>query len=164
MRAKEATTHLIGFTGGMLQMFIGDFSEADMTVRPAPGANCAAWQIGHLIASEVEILKAEVPAYKPVELPPGFIAAHDTDAAKADPPRAFFGRQQYIDLFKKVRAATLALTGELPDEALDQPTSANWRPLTPKIGNLLNFMAVHDLMHFGQLTVIRRKLGKPVLM
>ncbi len=29
-----------------------DFSDADFYTRPCPGANHAAWQIGHLIAAE----------------------------------------------------------------------------------------------------------------
>ena len=35
-----------------LDMFvatIGDFSDADIYVRPCPGANSPAWQLGHLI-------------------------------------------------------------------------------------------------------------------
>ena len=36
----------------MLQFTLGDFSDADMLARPAPSANHAAWQLGHLIAAE----------------------------------------------------------------------------------------------------------------
>src|SRR5271170_7679494 len=39
----------------MLRMTLADFSDADMLVRPCPGANHAAWQLGHLTAAETRM-------------------------------------------------------------------------------------------------------------
>ncbi len=33
----------------------------------------------------------------------------------------------------------------------------------PTVGHLLLMLSNHDLMHAGQFSVLRRKLGKPVL-
>ena len=33
----------------ILKMTLADFSQEDMLTRPVPGANHAAWQLGHLI-------------------------------------------------------------------------------------------------------------------
>ena len=38
-----------------------DLSDADLLVRPAPSANHIAWQLGHLIASERNLVEAAAP-------------------------------------------------------------------------------------------------------
>jgi hypothetical protein len=42
----------------LLKMTLADFSDADMMVRPCPGANHALWQLGLLVNGEVSMLKA----------------------------------------------------------------------------------------------------------
>ena len=46
----------------MLKATIADFSDADMLARPVPSANHAAWQLGHLINSESNMLKGVAAA------------------------------------------------------------------------------------------------------
>ena len=53
----------------MVKMTLADFSDAEMLVRPVPGANHANWQLGHLVVSEVHIIGA-LGAKMP-ELPAG---------------------------------------------------------------------------------------------
>jgi hypothetical protein len=55
----------------MVKMTLSDFSDADMMVRPCPGANHPAWQLGHLINVEAGALKNFNPS-APSTLPPDF--------------------------------------------------------------------------------------------
>ena len=59
-----------------------------------------------------------------------------------------------------MHAATLAALEGVSEEALDQPSG--W-DMAPTVGTVLLMIANHDMMHSGQFSVIRRKLGKPVL-
>ena len=57
-------------------------------------------------------------------------------------------------------------TGEafhLTDADLEKATPGDMAPFAPRIVDLLILLANHTLMHAGQFTVVRRKLGKPVL-
>lgn len=48
----------------MLEMILSDLSDADLMVRPVPHANHFAWQLGHLIAAERNILLEQLPDAK----------------------------------------------------------------------------------------------------
>ena len=51
----------------------------------------------------------------------------------------------------------------LPDEKLDAPGPERMRPNFPTVGDLFTLIATHPLMHAGQFAVVRRQLGKPVV-
>ena len=147
----------------MLPSYLGDLSDADLLVRPAPGANHIAWQLGHLIVSESGLIKGALPDAKYPELPKGFAEQHTKETAAVDPPKGFYTKAQYLELFTATRQATIALAKQLSPADLDKPTTGNMARFAPTVGHLLLLLPNHDLMHGGQFSVVRRKLGKPVL-
>ena len=62
-----------------------------------------------------------------------------------------------------MRAATLAEVDKLADADLDRACTGRMAQFAPKLANLLLLVGNHTTMHSGQFSVIRRKLGKPVL-
>src|SRR5436305_835584 len=104
MNAKDAVQTALISTRDLFGWYLGDLSDADLLVRPVPGANHIAWQIGHLIASEVRIAK-RVPGVTPPELPAGFVEQHGKDAAKSD--TGFLTKAEYLALYDPVPEATL---------------------------------------------------------
>ena len=52
----------------------------------------------------------------------------------------------------------------MTDDDLDKPTSEKFRSYAPNLANLYIMASDHTLWHAGQFSVIRRKLGKKVLM
>jgi len=153
-----------GLTGSqyLFTMYLSDLSDADLLVRPVPGANHIAWQIGHVIVSEASMLKS-YPGFVYPALPPGFAEQHEEAMASKDPPRGFSTKEQYIHLFNATREATLAGLAKLADPDLDQPTTGPMASYAPTFAAVLAMTNNHTLMHGGQFTVVRRKLGKPVL-
>jgi hypothetical protein len=160
MNAREAIKTQLASTQHLLGWFVSDLSDADLLVRPAPGANHIAWQLGHVTASETR-LGAQVPGVRYPELPAGFAEQHGQGAAGKDSD--FATKQVYLDLFNKVRAATIEAVDRLTDADLDRPTTGPMAQLAPNLCALLTLTANHSLMHAGQFSVVRRKLGKPVL-
>jgi uncharacterized damage-inducible protein DinB len=158
MNASTAIRKALESTHRVLTMYLGDLSDADLLVRPVPGANTIAWQVGHLIRSESMAAK-HIPAAKYPELPAGFADRHDNKRAGDDGP-GLATKAVYLDLFAKAREATLKAVDGLSETDLDKPTG--WE-MAPTLGQLLLLIANHTMMHAGQFTVVRRKLGKPVL-
>jgi uncharacterized damage-inducible protein DinB len=62
-----------------------------------------------------------------------------------------------------VQTAALAAVDATPDASLDQPGPASMRDYAPTIASVLSLLGLHWMMHMGQITVVRRKLGKPVI-
>src|SRR5205085_12238187 len=139
--------------------YLGDLSDADLLVRPAPGANHIAWQLGHLIAAEAQYFLPQVPGATAAELPADFAKQHAKEMAKSD--TGFRTKDEYLGLFTRVRQATLAALDRVADADLDKPTTGNLARIAPTVGALFFLTANHEMMHAGQFAVVRRKLGKP---
>jgi hypothetical protein len=127
-------------------------------------ANTIAWQMGHMINAEQAFGKDNFPGVQYPALPPGFGEQHSKDMASADPAKGFLKKSEYMDLFTKTRQATIAAGSKLSEADLDKPTTGRVASFCPTVGQLLGLLATHTLMHAGQFTVVRRKLGKPVVM
>lgn len=146
----------------LLKSTLADFSDADLMVRPAPSANHAAWQLGHLATSESNLLNAVKPgAVTPV--PPPFAEKFNKQTAAIDDPNFFPKKAQLMDTLLNLRAATIAWVKTLTSADLDQPMPEKYRPRIPTVGHLTSMLPSHVAMHVGQFQVIRRKLGKPLL-
>jgi hypothetical protein len=163
MNIKDLVRSVLDFNHGALIPLLGDLSDADLLLRPVPGANCIAWQLGHLIESEAGMIAGNVPGATMPKLPDGFGKQHDKDASKADPPTDFLKKAEYLELFEKVRAATKAALEKASDADLDKPVTSDLKRLCPKVVDVFLLAAGHELMHSGQFSTVRRKLGKPVL-
>jgi len=146
----------------MMQMTLADFSDADMLVRPCPGANHAAWQIGHLIGAETRIT-VPYQSGAGAELPAGFAEKFTKDTSSNDDPKFFPNKAALVDQLAKTRAATIKWVRTLTPADLDKPGPERMIKMAPTLGHLLGLAMGHTMMHMGQIQVIRRKLAKPIL-
>jgi DinB superfamily len=160
MNAKEILKLALTSTQEMVGWYLGDLSDADLLVRPVPGANTIAWQMGHLIESEADMISKVAPGATFPRLPAGFAEQHNKEAAQSDSPRGFRSKQEYLDLFNQVRNATIAALDKVSEADFDKKTGINY---APTVGAMFTLQPTHTMMHAGQFTVVRRKLGKPVI-
>jgi len=162
MNSRQTIQSAMDLSIRVLNSYISDLSDADLLRRPATGCNHLAWQLGHLIASEVSLLNM-VSSGKGADLPPGFAEQHSKQTIAVDDAAKFCTKQQYQELFQKVRQATSAALANLTDADLDRPSPERMRDHFPTVGHMLLLIASHPMMHAGQFVVVRRQLGKPVL-
>ena len=85
-------------------------------------------------------------------------------SGKSDDPGAFQGKDAYVELFDKVRTASLAALDDYAESDLDNPAPENFRNFCPTMGDMFTLIATHPMMHAGQFVIVRRQLGKPILM
>jgi DinB superfamily len=163
MNGVKAIQSALEGTRFVLNWYVSDFSDADLLIRPVPEANHAAWQIGHLISAEGHLVSPQLPDTAYPELPAGFRDNHGSEGAKKSSTEGCLTKAEYLSLFDAARSATIAAVGKLSDDDLDRPTTGNMAQFAPTLGQLLILTSNHTLMHAGQLTVIRRALGNPVL-
>jgi uncharacterized damage-inducible protein DinB len=161
MQAKDAIKAALNSTQHMLEWYVLDLSDADLLVRPVPAANHIAWQLGHLVSAEPFLMRTELTDAAYPDLPAGFADQHNKDTANSD--TGFRTKAEYLEWAKKMRNATLAVLDNLNDADLDRPSTGRMAKVAPRLADLLLLIANHTMMHTGQFTVVRRKLGKPVL-
>jgi hypothetical protein len=163
MTPKEVIRIVFRFNDNVVNEHLKDLSDADLLVRPASGANTIAWQLGHLISAEASLSKY-IPGATAAELPPGFGERYTAEASKSDSAAGYLTKAEYLDLYKKMRANTLKSLDALPEADLDKPTEGRMAPFAPNVTAMFLLVANHPMMHLGQFSVVRRKLGKPNVM
>ena len=146
----------------VIKTYLQDLTDADLLLRPVPSANHIAWQMGHLIRAELELLKI-ISAANTVPLPADWDSVHSKEAAGTEPPVGFRSKAEYMELYAKVRENSTKVLGTLADSDLEKPTSGRMASFAPTWGALLVLIANHPMMHAGQIAVLRRKLGKPIV-
>jgi uncharacterized damage-inducible protein DinB len=157
----DVLVHSLSSSQKLLNRYCEDLTPAEYLHRPCGGANCVAWLIGHLVISERSALgrvgMTDVPP-----LPEGFEKrfARDAEAPKAE---AFGDVSILLPLFNQHRQLLIDTVKGMPVEKLEQPLEKP-HPMFGNIWSVVNFMALHVSMHAGQITIIRRSLGRPPLM
>ena len=158
--ANNVIVHALTCTHQMVNRFTADLQPAEYLHRPAPKANCAAWTLGHLALSDRNILKklgAELPP-----LPEGFEKRFSRD--EGCPQASEFGDVTILmPLFRAHRTALIEAVKRATPEQLDKPLEKP-HPVFGTAGQLANFMGFHSIMHAGQISQIRRHLGRPPVM
>ncbi|HEY1921949.1 MAG TPA: DinB family protein [Tepidisphaeraceae bacterium] len=148
-------------TRGMLDMFLKDFSDAEMLFRPAKTANHATWQMGHLVNSVRNMVSACDPS---VAFPFEDDARFGKSKASIDDPAFFPKKAELLGRFDQAMDIAAAWIAKLSDAQLAQPTPERMHAFAPTVANLAILLASHPFLHLGQFTVMRRALGKPILM
>jgi hypothetical protein len=162
MNARDAIKLSFGTPDHIVRGYLADLKDSDLLVRPVPGANNIAWQLGHLILSEYAMIEAICPGSSPPP-PAGFKEKHDKAKATSDDPQAFLKKDEYMKLYDQVRAGTFKALDTVKDSDLDKPAPEAFREYAPTIASVFLMQPEHWLMHAGQWAIVRRKLGKPPL-
>ena len=128
---------------------------------PAAGVSHIAWQVGHLAMAEYRLALARVRPR----------TAHDADLIR-DQFLLEFGRDSVPNLstdvevvwqtFQKVHTQVLAELGTWTEEELLAPLLAPHSIATTKI-EAIEWCVHHELLHAGQIGLLRRQLGHPPL-
>ena len=143
----------------MLKRFLADLGPQEYLHRPTPKANCAAWIVGHLtLIDRLGLKRLDAPA---PELPAGFDRHFSRE--EGCPQAGEFGDvSRLIPLFDEHRGRLIAAVRAAPGEVLDRRIEPP-HPMFGTVGESLAFLAMHTTMHAGQITTIRRSLGRPPL-
>jgi hypothetical protein len=145
--------------GLMIHRMTADLTADEFRHQPVAGANSAAWVIGHLgltLRRTAERLGAtDLPAVDPT------LADKLTTTKKAAGDQTGLGDPAaLVKLFDTCLEKVTAAVRSIPAETLAGPPSVQG-PFATNYAEGLLFGALHVVMHSGQLSTVRRSLGKP---
>lgn len=161
MTNKDAIRSALSISRRLYQLLTDDLTDADLRERAVPGANTIAWQLGHALGTEFRFLKqlgAEPPA-----VPAGFAERHGSAQSKSDDPAGMLTKAEYLALAAQSHAALLAALEACDEADFDKPTEGPIAAIAPTRGAVWMLLSSHAAFHAGQFSVVRRKLGKPVV-
>lgn len=157
MQTKDAILYVLNSARYVTNTYLSDLSDHDILVRPAPNAHHIAWQLGHLLLSEAVMVNG-VRAGTGITFPAGFEVCHS-----AEERGVYLSKAQYIELRDSQREKTIALVQAVSDAELAMPGPEKMRGYAPTKGAVLLAIGTHEMMHSGQMAVVRRLLEKPVV-
>ncbi len=163
MNSNQAIMTSLNGAHFMMTHYLSDLDDKDLLVRPVPGANHIAWQLGHLVCSEHGITNG-AKAGSAAALDADFIERYSRKNTGSDDPNIFReSKKTLLEMYSAQRDATLALVETLSESDFDAPSPEKFKGYGPTVGSLLLLQGSHEMLHAGQVAVIRRVLGKPIL-
>ena len=159
MDSRQAVQLNLDMAAYVGSAYLQDLTDADLLHRPCEGGNHIAWQLGHLIVSEHNLMEIVCPGTMP-PLPTGFAERYAKETAASDNAAQFDSKEALLKAYETQRAATLKNLAKQSDSDLDRATGVDY---APTVGSMFSMMGSHWMMHGGQWAVIRRQLGRPPL-
>ena len=159
MDAHQAILLNIETANQICMGYLGDLTDEELLKRPCPGCNHINWQVGHLIASEHQMMESISPGSMP-KLPEGFAEKYKKETAQDDNPGHFHTKADLLSNGAAVRKGTLAALAKMTADDLDKPTGVEY---APNVAAMFNLQGCHWLMHAGQWAVVRRQCGRAPL-
>jgi DinB superfamily len=160
MTGRDAIRNSFARSRQLTRLLIEDFSDDELLVRPVPGANHTAWQLGHLVSSTHHMIGRFLDS-RALALPEGFVERHNEAASRDPSNRGYLGKTAYLELIDRTILSATDAVAALPEAQLDAPNTGNMAKMAPTVGSLFQLAAEHFLMHLGQFSTVRRALGKP---
>jgi len=134
--------------------------HADWFCMPG-GVTHVAWQVGHLAMADYRLLLERIRGAREEDeqlISQEFLthfgkgSTPQEDASRYPPP------EEIVEVFRRVRAASQEELRNLADEELDNPVLKAHRLFQTKLGSL-QWAADHELVHAGQIGLLKRQLG-----
>jgi uncharacterized damage-inducible protein DinB len=142
--------------------FCRDLTPEEFHFQPVPGANSAAWIVGHLAHTLMQTAKrlgVVIDAAGDEEFLIGFKETRHAAGVQHN-----LGIQaELLALFDRYIDKVIETVPLLTNEILLAPAS-NAPAFVSNRGEMLLLGAMHITLHVGQLSTIRRSLGKPPLL
>lgn len=160
MDTREALITNLKTSAMVCGAYLEDLTDEEAMHRPHPECNHINWQIGHLIASEHGMASAlgELP-----DLPEGFADKYSKETASSDSAADFVPKTELMKIAATQHEAVVKLIGGMSDEDFDKPGPESMQSYAPTLGALANMLGAHWMMHAGQWVILRRQLGRDIV-
>ena len=143
----------------MVELMCEDLTEEEFLHQPVAGANSAAWIVGHLAVTARRTAERLGATELPV-LTEEFVGRYSQTRKAAERQSELGNKKELLALFVVCTDKLMEALRTLPAAGLDGP-ALNPGRFANNYGEAILFGAMHFAMHCGQISTIRRSLGKP---
>jgi uncharacterized damage-inducible protein DinB len=153
-RARDYTHYVLSGT-----------SPDDWFRMPSEGVSHIAWQVGHLAFAQYSLGLKRLRGTRPEDahlVPPSFLEKFGRGSAPDPNPQAYPSPAEIRRIFDALHKQVLLEVSALDDAVFDEPL-ADPHPRFATKGGALVWCAEHEMMHAGQIGLLRRLLGKSPL-
>ncbi len=144
---------------------IESIPQADWFRAPTEGVTHVGWQVGHMAVAQYRLCFMQLRGPKPedgVFFPPTFMDLFRKESTPNHDPAAHPSVAEIRQVFDAIHARLLEELSNYPDADLDSPVRMPHSLCKTKIDSL-RWCSAHEMVHAGQIALLRRLFGmKPL--
>lgn len=152
----------IRFSRGMTESFLEGLQPEQWFWQPVEGMNHIGWHVGHLAFAQYFLcLKRVRDRIEEDEslITTAFLKKYKQGSQPRSESTENFSPEQLRHVFDEVHRTALAELAGRTDEELDVPTQPPHPVFDTKLG-AIEWCSQHELMHCGQIVLLRRMMGR----
>jgi hypothetical protein len=141
---------------------LADMTPAEWFLMPPGAKTHLAWQVGHLAMAEYGLCLFRVRGRLPEDLelmPSKFRKQYSRGSTPDADPANQPSPDELLATLAKIHEQALAALAGYSSEQLNEPTEMPYAVYPTKLGALF-FCPQHEMIHAGQIGLLRRLLGK----
>jgi len=161
----ELLVHLLEGTRKLTLLQVQDLTDAEMAFQPRPGLNNALWLLGHIVTSEDGLILRWCAGDS--AMPEEYRKLFFMGTTPQSDPSAYPGKDEILEVLAQVHTRALEVVSAIsPGELDEQPMGYEEMPEGARElfwckGACIYGHARHEAVHAGQITMLRRLMGKP---
>jgi len=147
------------------QSLLDETGRDDWFRMPSGDVTHIAWQVGHMAAAEYFLALLRIRGKKEEDaqlIPEEFMSLFGRGSTPNPDESAYPAVDDIQQVFDRVHHQAIEEVGGLSDNTLDEPVDTPHPMFSTKLGSLL-FCPAHELLHAGQIGLLRRLFGNAPL-
>ena len=140
---------------------INHVDKKDWFRQPAEGVTHVAWQVGHLAMAEYRLALCRTRGQQPEDaefISEDFAKLFGKGSTPDPDPEKYPAADEILATFDRVHKRTIEEIATLDEQIADEPVDVTHPMFKSKLGALL-WCAQHEMLHAGQLGLLRRLFG-----
>ncbi len=161
MNRVQMALEQIVFARNYTLWLLGETPAAEWYRVPPGGVSHIAWQVGHIAFAEYRLALFRIRGKQPQDeslLPPEFLRVFGPNSVPDTDPAKQIAPTEIRAVLDGIHAQVLRQLPGLDDAELDQAVPQPHRFATTK-GKALLWCAHHEMVHAGQIGLLRRSFG-----
>ncbi len=141
---------------------LADLEPADWFRMPAEGVTHIAWQVGHLAMAEYRLTLERMRGHRPADeqlISAEFLALFGKGSVPHPSAADYPSVDEIMAVFNRVHQQTLEEVPGISEAELDRPPEKPHSLFNTKLESLL-WCGRHEMLHAGQIGLLRRLFGK----
>lgn len=155
----------IEFARNYTLQLLADIDESDWFRQPTGCCTHIAWQVGHLAMAEYALTMVRIRGKEPTDesvLPADFFRRFKKGTEPAPDPHVYPTPSTIRQVLDRVHRQALTELATYTDADLDVKLPEPHMAFDTKLGSVY-FCSAHEMLHAGQIGLLRRMLGKAPL-
>ncbi len=152
---------LIGVRRYTLELLHG-LSDDDWYRMPAGCPTHIAWQVGHITYAQMAVALGRTRGLTPEDeqlLPPSYAELFGKGSTPTNERARYPAAAELRETMNRVNHHVLEQLKAEPEEFFQRPPAVAFLGMKTR-GEVIRFCALHEMLHNGQIGLIRRMLGK----